>query len=179
MKNATIAMALAAALVVGACSGAQEAVQTSIDRTVLGTLVGRPYATATAPGPDLPFAPSREPPYGRQFSTTTLADGSRLYRHMIRDIGQRTSTNFLGLRSSESVQYSYRLMYFRVDPAGTIVEIANGFWLGESERCVGYVGNIFQTCENPQALAADVAFFDSLVRTADGRPVTMAWLKTP
>ena len=99
--------------------------------------------------------------------------------HMIRDIGQRTSTNFLGLRSSESVQYSYRLMYFRVDPAGTIVEIANGFWLGESERCVGYVGNIFQTCENPQALAADVAFFDSLVRTADGRPVTMAWLKTP
>ncbi len=179
MKSLAIVLAAATALTLGACSGAQEAVQTSIDRTVMGTLVGRPYSAATATMPDLPFGPGREPVYGRLFSTANLSDGSRLYRHLIRDVGQTSRTSFMGLRESETVRYSYRLMYFRVDPAGTIVEVANGFWLGESQRCVGYVGNIFQTCENPQSLAADVAFFDSLVRTADGRPVTSAWLKTP
>ncbi|MCA3628455.1 MAG: hypothetical protein IOC49_14615 [Methylobacterium sp.] len=173
------AIGLTVALLLGGCSAAQEAVQTSVDRAVMGTVVGRPYATATAGMADLPFAPPREPPYGRLFSTANLADGTRLYRHMIRDVGQTSSTNFLGLRQSETVQFSYRLMYFRVDQAGNVAEVANGFWLGESQRCVGYVGNIFQTCENPQALAADVAFFDSLVRTADGKPVTTAWLKAP
>lgn len=177
MKSAVVTLALLAALSLGACGGAQEAVQTSLDRAVMGTLVGRSYASATAAMPDLPLAPAREPPYGRLFSTAALPDGSRIHRHLIRDIGQTSRVSFLGIAQSETQRFSYRLLYFRVDPAGTIVETANGFWLGESQRCVGYIGGIFQTCENPQALAADVAFFDGLVRTADGRPVTEAWLR--
>lgn len=159
------------------CSGTQEAIQTSVDRTVMGTLVGRSYASATATMPDLPLTPVREPPYGRLFSTTTLPDGTRVHRHLIRQVGQTSRINFMGIAQSETQRFSYRLLYFRVDQAGTIVETANGFWLGESQRCVGYIGNIFQNCENPQALAADVAFFDSLVKLADGRPVTEAWFR--
>lgn len=170
-------LAVFAALGLSACGGTQEAIQTSLDRTVMGSFVGRSYAATTASMPDLPLAPAREPPFGRLFSTTALADGSHVHRHLIRDVGQTSRVSFLGIAQSETQRFSYRLLYFRVDAAGTITETANGFWLGESQRCVGYVGNIFQRCESPQALAADVAFFDSLVRTADGRPVTETWLK--
>jgi hypothetical protein len=144
----------------------------------MGSLVGRSYVSATASMPNLPLAPAREPPFGRLFSTTALPDGSRIHRHMIRDIGQTSRVNVLGIAQSETQRFSYRLLYFRVDPAGVIRETANGFWLGESQRCVGYIGNIFQTCESPQALAADVAFFDSLVKTGDGHLITEAWLRS-
>lgn len=163
-------------LALGACTGTQGQIQQALDNAVMGTLVGRPYASVTAVMPSLPFGPPSEPPYGRLFSVSDLPDGSRLHRHMIRDIGQSSSVSILGITTQETQRFSYRLMYFKVDRAGIVRDTANGFWLGESQRCVGYLGNIFQTCENPQALAADVTFFDTLVKTADGRPLD-AWLR--
>jgi hypothetical protein len=159
------------ALCIAGCSGTQGDIQTAIDRTVLGSVIGRSYASATAAMPALPFAPTPEPPYGRLFSTSLLPDGTRLHRHLIRDIGQRSRVSILGITQSDTQQFSYRLMYFRVDPAGVVTDTANGFWLGESQRCVGYFGNIFRTCEDAQQLSADVAFFDSLVKTSSGQPI--------
>jgi hypothetical protein len=166
--------AVAVCLLVMGCAGHVENLQANVDRTVLGTMVGRNYAEATRPPPELPLAPRAEP-YGREFSVVELPDGSRLHRRLSRAVGLKTTTNFMGITQSASERFGYRLLYFRVDRAGVITDVANGYWLGETARCVGYVGNIFQTCDNPQSLAADVTFFDSLVRTADGRPIT-AWL---
>ena len=137
MKLSAIVLICSALLCLAGCSGSYEAIQTSVDRTVMGTLVGRTYASATATMPDLPLAPAREPPHGRLFSTTALPDGSRIHRHLIRQIGQTSRVNFMGIAQSETQRFSYRLLYFLVNQAGTIVETANGFWLGESQRCVG------------------------------------------
>jgi hypothetical protein len=158
-------------LLVSGCGGQFENIQSNVDRTVLGTMVGRSYAEATRPPPDLPLASTPEP-YGREFSVVQLPDGSRLHRRLSRAVGSTTTTSVMGIASSQTQRFGYRLLYFRVNASGVIVDVANGYWLGETSRCVGYIGNIFQSCEDPQRLAADVSFFDQLVRTADGRPIT-------
>ncbi len=56
-----------------------------------------------------------------------------------------------------------------------IVDTANGYALGEQARCVSYFEGLFKRCEDTAALAADIAYFDSLVTTSDGSPV-QAWL---
>ncbi len=170
----SLVLCLSASLLTG-CGGAQEAVQTTLDRTVLGSVVGRPYASAVQSAmPALPLGPPPVAPYGDLFASTTLPDGSTVRRHISRNVGQTSRVSILGLAGSETQRFAYRLIYFRVDRAGVIVDTANGFWLGESQRCVGYLGSIFQSCDNPQALAADVAFFDGLVKTSDGRGLE-AW----
>jgi len=170
------ALLLLAALSLGSCSGTQGQIQQALDNAVMNSVVGRPYASVTGAMPALPLASLVEPPFGRAFSVADLPGGSRLYRHLIRDVAQSSSVSLFGIATSETQRFSYRLMYFKVDRAGIVTDTAAGFWLGESQRCVGYLGNIFQSCDNPQALAADVSFFDGLVRTSDGQPVT-AWLK--
>lgn len=165
----TVAVSISIGLALAGCTDMQSRIQTSIDGTVMQSIVGRTYASVNITPPRLPFEPEREPPYGRLFSVTDLPSGSRIHRHLIRGVAQTTETNFLGLVQSDSQRYSYRLLYFLVDREGIVRATANGFWLGEGDRCVGYVGNIFRTCESSAALAEDVVFFDTLVKTSDGR----------
>lgn len=164
---------LAAAL--GACAGTQADVQRSVDQSVLRSFVGRDYAEVTRALPVLPLQPVQEPPFGHRFATTELPDGSRLHRHLIRGVARESRVNVLGLAGSTERQFSYRLLYFRVGRDGLVTDTANGFVMGEGQRCVGYLGGLFRTCENAQALAADITFFDAQVRTSDGRPIS-AWL---
>ncbi len=98
-----------------ACSQTAADLQQSLDRSALRIHVGRPYQTLVAPPTVGPIS-LWEPPFGRSFSSQALADGSTLHRHLIREVGQRTTVSFGSIARSDTERMAYRLIYFRVSP---------------------------------------------------------------
>ncbi|GGK25564.1 hypothetical protein [Salinarimonas ramus] len=173
-RHARIVATLVAALALGACGQTAADVSRSLDRQAMQAQIGRDYLAVTARAAPMFLAPDAPAPYGEPIGTTVLPDGDVLHRRLARSVGERSSTDFLGIVSTSSERIVYRLYYFKVDETGTIVDTANGILRGEQSDCVGYVGGLFQRCEDPGALARDIAFFDTLVRTRAGAPLS-AW----
>lgn len=167
--SALPAAAVAAlALSLAGCGQTVAEIGATLDRNVLQTRIGRPYAEITARPSSAALAIAPEAPFGEAFASADLPGGHRLHRHLSRSVGETTTSDFFGLVSSRQERMVYRLYYFRVDQNGRVVDVANGVLRGEATQCVGYVGGLFSRCEDPGALAQDVAFFDTLVRTSAG-----------
>ena len=114
-------MVLAVFLSVSGCSGTQEQLQLAADRNWLSYAVGQPYAQIAAQKETTMaglFGDQRA--YGDMFAATDLPNGDRLYRHLNRYKASTTSTSVGLLVNSDSANYSYRLLYFRVSPDGII-----------------------------------------------------------
>lgn len=159
-------------LFLGACGETVADINRNLDRRATSVQIGRDYASLVAPRPALPLAVAAEPMFGDPIGSSDLPDGNRLHRHLTRSIGE-TSTIDFGIVSTERQRAAYRLVYFKVDGNGTIVDTATGYLRGEATRCVGFVGGIVRRCEDPAALAADLAFLDEQVTTSDGRPLSV------
>jgi hypothetical protein len=173
LAKALLLAAVAAGL--SACSGTQAEIQKAADRNWLSYVVGKPY-TGVAAEKKLTmegmFQDDRAA--GEVFATSELAGGDRLYRHLDRYQSATSTSSFGGLVGKDSATYSYRLLYFRVGPDGTIRDYANGFVGGETSSCVGWIGGIFRKCEDEAQLRQTVQSYDSFVKTSTGLPLT-AW----
>ncbi len=173
LSKALLLGAVAAGL--AACGATQAQLQQAADRNWLSYAVGKPYAgVASEKKATMEGLLQDDRAAGEVFSTSELPGGDRLYRHLDRYQSSTKSSSFGGIVGSDSATYSYRLIYFRVGPDGTIRDYANGFVGGETSSCVGWIGGIFRTCEDETQLRQTVQSYDSFVKTSTGGPLS-AW----
>jgi hypothetical protein len=163
-------LAACAAALLTACGSVQADIQQAADRNWLSYAVGKPYASISAQKKSTMeglFQDDRAA--GEVFSSSELAGGDRLFRHLDRYQSSTASSSFGGLVGKDSATYSYRLLYFRVSPDGMVRDYANGFVGGETSSCVGWIGGIFKKCEDEAALRQTVQSYDSFVKTSQGQ----------
>ena len=167
------AILLTAMLVIAGCNGMQEKIQKKVDGNILSATVGKSYSKYAAQRKtnlEGLFADDRA--YGEIFAASKFQNDDVLYRHLDRYESSESNSNFGSLISKQEIQYSYRLLYFRVDHSGIIRDYANGFLGGETSTCVGWIRGIFQKCKNDEILALAVVQYDQIVQTSSGLPLS-------
>ncbi len=166
------ALAAAAGALLAACSSAQGDIQQAADRNYLSYMAGKPYAAIAAEKKlTVEGMMYGDRAAGELISTTALAGGDTLYRHVDRYQSGTMTSSVAGIYGKDSATYSYRLLYFRVSPDGVVRDTANGFVPGETQTCIGWIGGIFQKCNNELELRSTVAGFDAVVKTSAGQPL--------
>ena len=166
-----MALGTAAALL-AACSSAQGDIQQMADHNYLSYMVGKPYASIAAEKKlTVDGLMYGDRAAGELISTSDLPGGDTLYRHVDRYQSGTMTSSVAGIYGKDSATYSYRLLYFRVSPDGLVRDTANGFVPGETQTCVGWIGGIFQKCNNELELRNTVAGFDAVVKTSAGQPL--------
>ncbi|MFN3686830.1 hypothetical protein [Salinarimonas sp.] len=168
-----VASVLVLLLCVSALGGCQSTADFNrgVDNMVMRVFVGRDYADLVRQM-DVIRLGAQQPLIGNRIGGSRLPNGMRLERHLVRSQGHAQGFHLGGLIGAEQRRMTYRLLYFKVDPAGKVVDTANGFLAGETFDCVSFLGGLIRRCDDPNALAADLQFFDSLVKTSDGQPLS-------
>lgn len=172
-----VAMALAAPLVLAACQGAKDSAQRYGAANYARFALNKPY-TRAANLPDLGetnlLRIGKSTAYGPMIGSYRLPNGETVYRHF-KPQSAGSSTVDLGLISRGGESFVVYLTWMRVDVSGVVREVATGTVPGGSQRCLGFIGGLIQNCTDQAAQDQSLAFYDSVVRTRDGRNVYAAW----
>jgi hypothetical protein len=163
---------LAALLALAACTTPPQSLMNAANRSYMRYAMGKPYAQVASLNPTTMEGLAGRTAYGPMIGTYQLADGNRVYRH-IDDVQTGESNVDFGIFSQRhTVSSTYRLAYFRVGPDGVVNDWAVGSLPGASVRCVSYAVGIFRQCEDLQSLRQSLSFYDSVVRTSSGQPLS-------
>jgi len=173
MRHVRASIALAAILLVGACTTPPESLLNAANRNYMRYAMGKPYTAVASLNPMTLEGLAGKTAYGPMIGSFDLADGNRVYRHIDSMQTGESTVDFGIVSQRRTVSTTYRLAYFRVGRDGVVNDWAVGSLPGESVRCVSYAIGIFRECQDQQALRQSLDFYDTLVKTSSGQPIAV------
>lgn len=111
--------------------------------------------------------------YGPLIGSFQLVDESTVFRH-IKSVQTASSSIDLGIISTrEKEVFDNRLVYFKVDTEGIVRDGAVGIIRGGSKQCVTYAAGIVRRCGDLAEQNRSLQYYDNLVRTTEGEPISI------
>ncbi|MEO0635358.1 MAG: hypothetical protein AAFY73_01795 [Pseudomonadota bacterium] len=158
-----------------ACQGAKDNASRWGAANYARFALNKPY-TRVANQPDLGetnlLRIGKSTAYGPMIGSFRLSSDETVYRHF-KPQPAGSSTVDLGLVSRSGESFVVYLTWMRVDASGIVRDVATGTVPGGSQRCLGFAGGIIRNCTDQGAQDQSLAFYDSIVRTREGQPITV------